>query len=220
MCDSADDKYQEGKLNYKEGRLKAAITAFQEARHFYKEAKLLGKELAILQEISPWYKEAHDSPESTEHEFVKTLTQTVDARLTSIKPQNNGEANTPTPLANVNEAPVLAFQNNQFNKELGVVSYNGQTIPTYFTDDQASTICGKMADSYARNVATRYRALSKTFQGSVYRYQLHYLANKALRLYGGHVLTFLSILRPLKFNNHTAYSARLLSPSKTSRQLV
>jgi hypothetical protein len=116
----------------------------------------------------------------------------------------------PSPLASKlavtkpKEAGFYQFEADNFTRVFGPVSYNGQTVNTRFTDAQAVNICGKMADAYARAVALKYQEFSSHVQGSVYRYQLHYLANKALTMYGGPVLTFLAGLRPLKFNNLTA----------------
>lgn len=97
------------------------------------------------------------------------------------------------------------FEADEFRKVLGPISYSGHTVHTRFTDKQAANICGKMADAYARNVALKYSGVAHQVQGSIYRYQLHYFANKALAIYGGAVLTFLAGLRPLKFNNTSAY---------------
>ncbi|MBJ6146313.1 DUF6011 domain-containing protein [Hymenobacter sp. BT559] len=104
------------------------------------------------------------------------------------------------------------FEADDFRKVLGPISYNEHTVHTKFTDNQAANICGKMADAYARNVALKYPEVAHQVQGSIYRYQLHYLANKALAIYGGAVLTFLAGLRPLKFNNTSAYSIKRFVP--------
>lgn len=108
---------------------------------------------------------------------------------------------------------MLLFEKNQFEQVQQTVVYNRLRVESHFSDGQAVIICSKMADSYARALAARYRQLSDTeyIQASIDRYQLHYLAEKAWRHYGGFILTFLYQLRSLKFSNRQAY---ILQPDK------
>lgn len=101
---------------------------------------------------------------------------------------------------------VLLFENNLFEQVQQTVLYNRMRVQSHFTDEQAVVICSKMADSYARTLAVNYRRLSDTdsIQVSIYRYQLHFLAEKARHRYGGAILTFLYQLRSLKFSDRQA----------------
>ncbi|RAK62013.1 hypothetical protein DLM85_24575 [Hymenobacter edaphi] len=108
---------------------------------------------------------------------------------------------------------LLLFEKNIFEQVQQTLVYSRMRVESHFTDEQAIIICSKMADSYARSLVVYYRQLSDTesIQASIYRYQLHYLAEKARRHYGGHILTFLYQLRSLKFSNRQAYT---LQPDK------
>lgn len=108
---------------------------------------------------------------------------------------------------------VLLFETNLFEQVQQTVLYSRMRVESHFTDEQAVVICSKMADSYARTLAANYRRLLDTdsIQASIYRYQLHFLAEKARHRYGGAILTFLYQLRSLKFSDRQAHT---LQPDK------
>ncbi|GAA4020235.1 hypothetical protein GCM10022408_37700 [Hymenobacter fastidiosus] len=128
------------------------------------------------------------------------------------------------PVGKVEAAPKSAahqFEQDAFAHILGPISYSGRSIHTRFTDQQAVNICGKMADAYARNIAIKYQELAIHVQGGIYRYQLHYFANKAFSFYGGPFLTFLANLRPLQFHNTSALALkRFVATSGFSDRII
>lgn len=112
---------------------------------------------------------------------------------------------------NINK-PLEGFENNLFDKEQQIVEYKGKAnIHSHFSDSEASIICSKMSDGIIRYYAKEYSVETKEKHKLFLKYQLHYLAMKALNFYGGQILTFIFKLKifPGKRKN-----AKLLTASK------
>ncbi|WP_152559817.1 DUF6011 domain-containing protein [Hymenobacter sp. IS2118] len=97
-------------------------------------------------------------------------------------------------LDSIKRINVLIFEKNLFTEPVTTVEFANKNLPSFFTHQQASNLCGKMADPIARDIATKFN------HDSQQTYNLHFLANQALEYYGGHVITFLLGLR--KFELH------------------
>lgn len=106
--------------------------------------------------------------------------------------------------------PILHLTTNFFDKPKATITFNGlPPIRTHFTDEQAIGICSKMSSSFTRNLC---RQLSNPRENrKKILYQLHYIANKALNIYGGKMLTFIYQLRNLNFKNTTAIEVQTYS---------
>ncbi len=79
---------------------------------------------------------------------------------------------------------------------------------TYFTDEQAINLCSKMSSSYARRLCSD---IYRNFPGkdmNLIKYQIHYIANRALKVFGGKVVTFVLGLPKLKFKSPGAEEVR------------
>ena len=108
------------------------------------------------------------------------------------------EANAKAPTEDFRE-PFLYVERNIFDRVKNYISFIGfPQIESCFEDSEALNVCSKMASSFPRRICKEYQRYRNDNE---LRYQLHYLANKALTLYGGHVLSFMYSLRPLKFTN-------------------
>jgi Family of unknown function (DUF6011) len=90
----------------------------------------------------------------------------------------------PEKIVVLNKSKFEIIQNQINNTKYG-------ELQSYFTDIEAKKICFKLNNK-------RIRKISELFQPNNYednqddiRYQLHYLANKALDIYGGQILTFI-----------------------------
>lgn len=117
-------------------------------------------------------------------------------------------------VTQIEDSEKFVFEKNLFPEVVSVIIYSNHTLNTYFTDHQALNLCGKMADASARRLVNDFHKNPAGAERHKINYQLHYLANKALKFYGGPIITFLYGLRPLKFNSHTASKLRLLPQSK------
>jgi hypothetical protein len=94
---------------------------------------------------------------------------------------------------------------NLFDKvKLKIEFKKNNVISSHFLDHEAANLCSKMASAYARKVARRFSEGKKWRDEA--RYIIHYIANKALREYGGEMLSFIYRLRNLEFKNQTARS--------------
>ncbi len=88
--------------------------------------------------------------------------------------------------------PIQIFVNNVFTNEIETISYSYRSpIQTFFTDQQAKNICSKMSNKRIRHFSKRFLVDESNIDSLELRYQLHYLANRALSFFGGEVLTFI-----------------------------
>lgn len=86
---------------------------------------------------------------------------------------------------------------NEFSKAIKYISFRGlESFNSNFTDEQAIRICSKMSNSFVRSLCAN---VGGDDSGKVL-YQIHYIANKALQLFGGKILTFIMNLRALSFS--------------------
>jgi hypothetical protein len=94
--------------------------------------------------------------------------------------------------------PVLYIERNRFENFRKHVSYqNLPIIESFFSDFEANTICSKMSSSYSRSICKQLGTHKSEFEKL--NYQIHYIANKALGIYGGKLLTFIYELRNMNF---------------------
>lgn len=94
--------------------------------------------------------------------------------------------------------PILYIEKNRFECFKKHVSY--QSLPiveSFFSDLEAMTICSKMSSSYSRSICKQLSTHKSEFEKL--NYQIHYIANKALSIYGGKLLTFIYELRNINF---------------------
>ena len=117
------------------------------------------------------------------------------------------------------QSQVLLTENIFINVIQQIRYKDERTIDSYFTDAQAKEICSKMAVGIIRHYSNLFMANKVNSQALVkkpenlnfdlLRYQLHYLAAKALDFYGGKALTFIFKLRhlPLHKTNTKVLSA-------------
>ena len=100
------------------------------------------------------------------------------------------------------------LKEDKFSKSVGVICYPGlPDVLTYFSDLQAVDICSKMSSSLPRKRATDFGNLNNKNK-ELTRYEIHYMANKALNIFGGKILTLLCELRKLKFKTKNAFEVR------------
>ena len=98
---------------------------------------------------------------------------------------------------------LLHLTNNLFDKPKTIVKYkNFQPINSFFTDTEAINLCSKMSSSFTRNLCNQIN--NPKSNSLLLLYQIHTIANKALKIFGGNMLTFIYSLRNLKFKNKTA----------------
>lgn len=99
--------------------------------------------------------------------------------------------------------PILHLSSNLFNKQKVQVECKGyQTLTSNFQDSQAINICSKMSSSFTRKLCKQLHNSNANRQ--LILYQIHHIANKALSIFGGKILTFIHGLRNLNFKNQTA----------------
>jgi hypothetical protein len=98
--------------------------------------------------------------------------------------------------------PNSKISNNIFVGVRKTIKFGGNApFVSYFSDEQAANICSKMTDSYPRALADK---IGNNKGNELIFYQLHHIANKALQIFGGEVLSFLLSLRRLEFKNFQA----------------
>lgn len=99
--------------------------------------------------------------------------------------------------------PILHLTSNLFNKQKVQIALKGyQTIESSFHDNEAINICSKMSSSFTRQLCKQLHNSKSNRQ--LILYQIHYIANEALSIFGGKILTFIYGLRNLNFKNQTA----------------
>ena len=149
----------------------------------------------------------------TQHEFQsdKTVKDKVRGNTTIqfTNPKPSTAATTTTNNKNQQATiktyrePVLHLKNNLFNRQKIQISLKGyQTLASNFEDNEAINICGKMSSSFTRNLCKQLYNPSANRQ--LLLYQIHHIANKALKIFGSKILTFIYGLRNLNFKNQTA----------------
>lgn len=107
------------------------------------------------------------------------------------------------PLASTNkdfniENPQLitVFTKNVFNESVQKVTHpKYKEISSHFTDEQAKLICLKMSNKHIRHFAKLFLTDAIDIDKITLKYQIHFLANKAIEFYGGKILTFIYELK-------------------------
>jgi hypothetical protein len=90
-------------------------------------------------------------------------------------------------------------RSDELSKVAEYISFPGlESFSSNFSDDQAIRICSKMSNSFVRSLCTKVNGTD----GKKALYQIHYIANKALRLFGEKILTFIMNLRALEFSTN------------------
>lgn len=104
--------------------------------------------------------------------------------------------------------PILHLTSNLFNKQKVQIALKGyQTIASVFQDNEAINICSKMSSSFTRQLCKQLHNPKSNRELILYR--IHHIANKALSISGGKILTFIYGLRNLNFKNQTASEIRM-----------
>jgi hypothetical protein len=99
--------------------------------------------------------------------------------------------------------PVLHLTTNLFRNQKSLISYKKmEPIKSNFKDDEAINICSKMSSSFTRNLCKQLN--NSKVNRQLILYQIHHIANSALKVFGGKILTFIHGLRNLNFKNKTA----------------
>lgn len=129
----------------------------------------------------------------------------IDNKLTKSSIESNAETE------DVYESePILCLANNIFQDIKKEIQYsNFPKLFTNFTDNQAIDVCSKLTSSFARNLCSKLN--TSNGKRELILYQLHYIANKALKIFGGNILTFICQLRKLRFKTQTANEIKTYS---------
>lgn len=102
-----------------------------------------------------------------------------------------------------NSESITVFTENIFTHSVLMVTHSKYNdLESYFTDCQAKVICLKMSNRRIRHFAKLFLTDNVEFDRNTLRYQIHYVANKALKFYGGKILTFISELKD--WSTHTS----------------
>lgn len=108
---------------------------------------------------------------------------------------------------NLLQDATILLKNDIFKEKSVEIQYKQlPVLSSYFSDMAAINICKKMNSSYARELCKKYYLPKEN--SALIRYQLHYIANKALVIFGSKILTFIFGLRQLKFKNNSAIEIR------------
>lgn len=131
----------------------------------------------------------------------KTTIEFINPKIASTKSPNSISIK-PSEIKTYRE-PVLHLTNDIFNQPKQKIVFKGyQTFTSNFNDNDAINICGKMSSSFTRRLCKQL--YSPKANRELILYQLHYIANKALNIFGSKILTFIHGLRNLNFKNQTA----------------
>ena len=94
---------------------------------------------------------------------------------------------------------LLSLSSDEFIKANEYISYPGfESFNSNFSDEQAFQICSRMSNPFVRGLCKNFNSVDRLKQ----LYQIHYIANKALRLFGGKILNFIMNLRALEFSTN------------------
>jgi hypothetical protein len=80
---------------------------------------------------------------------------------------------------------------NNFLKKKQIIEINNISFETNFSDNEAIEICKRMSDGVIRKAANSIYQINNINERNKTIYQFHKLAMKALKYYGGHILTFI-----------------------------
>lgn len=132
----------------------------------------------------------------------KTTIEFINPKVTQSKKQANDKQINDGEVKLLRE-PVLHLTHDLFNRPKQQVSFKGySTLSSNFSDIEAINICSKMSSSFTRNLCKQLYNPKANRQLIIY--QLHHIANKAHKIFGGKILTFIYNLRNLNFKNKTA----------------
>ncbi len=97
----------------------------------------------------------------------------------------------------------MHLESNSFGQLKKKVTFRGYpALFSNFSDEEAIALCSRMSSSFARNLSRKVKDTKCDQQLIIY--QLHYIANKAVAIFGSRILTFIHNLRKLNFKNQTA----------------
>lgn len=114
------------------------------------------------------------------HFFIKTTTKNSANQVYKVE----------------NPELITVFSKNIFARVVQEISHpNYKQIKSYFSDEQAKHICFKMSNKNIRYFSNLFITKTTGIDKLTLRYQIHYLANKALTFYGGKILTFIYELK-------------------------
>lgn len=142
----------------------------------------------------------------------------------NIKDQNRGKTNVEFIKPNINSGfdksivekeiekrePLLPLKIDLFSRNKHEVIYKQYPkILSKFNDTEVYNLCSKMSSSFARKLCKQLDKSKSNKQ--LILYQLHFISNKALQIFGGKILSFIYSLRPLKFKNSSAIEVQTYS---------
>lgn len=132
----------------------------------------------------------------------KTTIEFINPKATlSTKQENDKQINDGE--IKLNREPVLHLTHDIFNRPKQQITFKGYPVlSSNFNDNEAINICSKMSSSFTRNLCKQLHNPKANRQLIIY--QLHHIANKAHKIFGGKILTFIYNLRNLNFKNKTA----------------
>ncbi len=108
-----------------------------------------------------------------------------------------------------------------FNHEREEIIFRGlKSFRSYFSDTEAIKLCSRMSSSYARNLCLKYLKEEIKSEKELLRYQIHYVVNKALKTFGGKILTLIFELPKLGFRSKTAEEVRTYNQVRPDFPLI
>ena len=137
--------------------------------------------------------------------IIDKVKGTTILNFTNSKPKNKISVNSdvnPT-VESTFKHKLLHLKSNLFARPKATIKYkNFQPLNSFFSNTEAINLCNKMSSSFTRNLCNQIN--QQKCSSPLLIYQIHSIANKALKIFGGNMLTFIYGLRNLKFKNNTA----------------
>ena len=97
---------------------------------------------------------------------------------------------------------ILNLEEDSFQNSKGFIYYKDKNVETYFSDQDAIELCEKLTSSFTRQLCKDYHAATAEIRKR-FLYQIHYIANKTLTIYGGKIITFILGLKRLQHFTET-----------------
>lgn len=101
-----------------------------------------------------------------------------------------------------NKLRILNLENDIFHNSKGFIYYKDKHVETYFSDQEAIELCEKLTSSFTRQLCKDFHS-SIAGKRKILLYQIHYIANKTLTIYGGKIITFILGLKRLQHFTET-----------------
>lgn len=223
----AESKYQEAIVQFKIGAHKNSAILFKEAVEKYNQARLLSKsenDVASLQLSMQTILLGFFSRSSTQLSSVEVDTQQVAPKESEANPHQSNElldeqyAPKDEKGSEFSVAGLPVANATKFVTVVQIVPHydNLPDYPSHFTDEQAIRLCANMTCSVPRRAAQGVKlGTPDTFEYKKCRYELHFLANKALLIYGVTILKFFYNLKQLEFADSSAAKLKKILTNKS-----